>query len=349
MALYSLVTPNELSVFCKEMSVIFFSQVTLLEGTQLLAEQSANKHVKAALTDMHDKMSQGYTFSQTMAEHSNVFTPYLCSMTAIGETSGTLDDIFNRMSVYFEKENQMKKKLRAATTYPAVLTVLMLGVVILLITKILPMFEDLLYSMGGEMPGVTAGLLSASNFIVNNILIILAVILIIVIGTVFCLKSEKGSYQWDKWVVTMPMFRFINTRIFTARFSRCMAILLKSGIQLLNAMTDVLPTIDNKYIKKIYEAKIEEVRAGKTMTEALSETGLLPPLFIRLMTVGQNTGHLDDMLEKAANVFDEETGDAIEKATAMIEPALIVVLSVIVGIILISVMLPMINIMNAIG
>jgi len=349
MAQYSLASPNELSIFCKEMSVMFFSQITLLEGAQLLAGQMTNRHMKAALVRVHEKMSAGFTFAQSLEEHRNVFTPYLCSMVMIGEASGTLDDIFNRMSIYFEKENHTRKKLRSAALYPAVLTALMLGVVVLLITKILPMFEDLLYSMGGAMPGVTAGLLAASNFIVNNIFVILAALIVLAVGAMFFFRSEKGSFWGDRLLATAPMFSFINTRIFTARFSRCMSILLKSGIQLLNAMTDVLPTIDNRYIKKIYEAKIEEVRAGKTLTEALSETGLLPPLFLRLLTVGQNTGHLDDMLEKAANVFDEEVGDAVEKATAMIEPALIVILSVIVGIILISVMLPMINIMNAIG
>jgi len=349
MAQYSLVSPNELSIFCKEMSVMFFSQITLLEGTELLAGQVQNRHMKAALIKIYDKMSAGYTFAQSIAEHPAVFTPYLCSMVAIGEASGALDEIFNRMSVYFEKENKMRKKVRSAAAYPAVLTVLMLGVVVLLITKILPMFEDLLYSMGGTMPGVTAGLLAAGNFIADNILYIVAAVAAVAIGTAVCLRSERGSYLWDEWMIKAPMFKFINTRIFTARFSRCMSILLKSGIQLLNAMTDVLPTIENKYAKKLYESKIEEVRAGKTLTEALAETGLLPPLFIRLMTVGQNTGHLDDMMEKAADVFDEEVGDAIEKATSAIEPALIVVLSVIVGIILISVMLPMIDIMNAIG
>jgi len=349
MALYSLVTPNELSVFCKEMSVIFFSQVTLLEGTQLLAEQSANKHVKAALTDMHDKMSQGYTFSQTMAEHSNVFTPYLCSMTAIGETSGTLDDIFNRMSDYFEKDAKTRKKLRSAAAYPTVLTVLMLGVVVLLITRILPMFEDLLYSMGGEMPGVTASLLKFGNFVTHNVFIILAVIIVLIIGAIVYIRSKRGAFYWDKFLVKLPLLRFLNNRLFTARFARSMAILLKSGIQILNALTDILPTIDNQYLKNIYESKIDEVREGKTLTEAFAGTGLFPPLFMRLLTVGQNTGHLDEMLDKAANVFDEEVSDALDKVTSAIEPALIIILTVIVGIILLSVMLPMIGIMNAIG
>ena len=349
MALYKLASPNELSIFCKEMSVMFFSQITLLEGTQLLSEQAQNKKMKTALSAIYDDMSKGKTFAESFSGHSDVFTPYLCSMVQIGEASGTLDDIFNRMSVYFEKENQMRKKLRNAATYPIVLTVLMLGVVVLLITRILPMFEELLYSMGGTMPGITTALLNMSNFVAGNIIIIAAVIIAVIVGLYFFFRSEKGSMWKDKYAVKLPLFNFISTRVFTARFSRCMAILLKSGIQLLNAMTDVLPTIDNKYIKKIYEAKIDDVRDGKTLSEALAETGLLPPLFLRLMTVGQNTGYLDEMMEKAANVFDEEVGDAIEKLTALIEPALIIILSVIVGVILISVMLPMISIMNAIG
>jgi len=349
MAQYSLVSPNELSVFCKEMSVMFFSQITLLEGTELLAAQSVNKHLKAALTAVHQKMSQGFTFSQSMAEHSRVFTPYLCNMAVIGETSGTLDDVFARMSDYFEKEHRMRKKIRSAATYPAVLTVLMLGVVVLLITRILPMFKDLLYSMGAEMPGVTAGLLSAGDFVADNIFIILTVVAVLAVGAFFYIRSERGAFYWDKFVVTLPLVKFINVRVFTARFARSMALLLKSGVQILNAMNDILPTVENQYIKQIYGNRIDDVKEGKALSEAYAGSGLFPPLFLRLLTVGQNTGHLDEMLDKAAAVFDEEVGDAIEKLTATIEPALIIILTVIVGIILVSVMLPMIDIMNAIG
>ena len=346
---FKLATAKELSIFCRQMSVLFFSQITLMEGVVLLSEQTENKNMKTALLEIHALMEQGYTLSESMGMYPHIFGAYLLNMVSIGETSGTLDIVFGDMSDYFDKEAKLRKKLASAITYPAILTIMMAAIILLLILKILPMFGDILRSMGGEMPAVTRAMISFSGFVVAYLPIIIAVIVIIVLLVTAYSRTEKGAIWFDKMKLRAPVAKFINTRVITSRFARSMAILLKSGVQLVNALEETKAIIDNKYLEKTFNEIIRKVKDGMDLDVALKELGIFPPLFLKMVFIGQTTGHIDNMLDKSAVMFDEDVDEALEKLTIMLEPILIIVLSVVVGIILVSVMLPMISIMNAIG
>ena len=347
--LYKLATPKELSVFCRQMSVLFFSQITLMEGIVLLAEQTENKNLKTALTEVHALMEQGYTLAEALGMYPHIFSAYLLNMVSIGEMSGTLDVVFADMADYFDKESKLRKKLASAITYPAILTVMMAAIVLLLILKILPMFGDILVGMGGEMPAITRAMVSFSYFMVQYLpwigLALVAVAALLGVVT----RTERGLAWRDKMKLTVPIWRYINTRVITARFAGSMAILLKSGVQLVNAMEETKALVDNMYLRSKCDGIIAQVKDGVGLDAALGEMGVFPPLFLKMVHIGQTTGHLDNMLEKSAVMFDEDVEEALERLTTMLEPILIIVLSVVVGIILISVMLPMISIMNAIG
>jgi len=347
--LYKLVTPKELSIFCRQMSVLFFSQITLMEGVILLSEQTENKNLKTALLEIHALMEQGYTLAETMGMYPHIFGAYLLNMVSIGETSGTLDVVFMDMSDYFDKESKLRKKLSSAITYPAILTVMMAAIVLLLILKILPMFGDILRSMGGEMPAVTRAMIAFSGFFVTYLPVIIAVIVVIIVAITFYVRTEKGAIWFDKLKLTAPVAKFINTRVITARFARSMSILLKSGVQLVNALEETKALIDNKYLEGKFNEIISQVKTGTELDVALRELGIFPPLFLKMVYIGQTTGHIDNMLDKSAIMFDEDVDEALERLTVLLEPILIIVLSIVVGIILVSVMLPMISIMNAIG
>ena len=347
--LYKLVSPKELSIFCRQMSVLFFSQITLMEGVVLLAEQAGNKSLKMALVEIHSLMEQGYTLAETMGMYPHIFGSYLLNMVSIGEVSGTLDVVFADMSNYFDKESKLRKKLASAITYPAILTVLMAGIVVLLILKILPMFGDILVSMGGEMPGVTQAMVSASNFLVRNLPFILgAIVLLIVFYRVF-LRTNAGKKWHDGLKLKAPFSKYITTRVITARFARSMSLLLKSGVQIVNALEETKSLIDNHYLAKKFDGVVTNVRNGMDLDAALRTLGIFPPLFLKMVHIGQTTGHLDTMMERSAVMFEEDVEEALDKLTVMLEPILIITLSVIVGVILISVMLPMIEIMKQIG
>lgn len=346
---YSLVSPKELSIFCKQMSVLFFSHITLMEGVQVLAEQTDNAQLKLALGEVYDFMEKGYTFAEAIGMYEHIFTTYLLNMIVIGETSGSLDTVFLRMSAYFDKEHKIHRKLRSAITYPAVLTALMAAIVALLVVKILPMFRDILESMGAQIPSAALVILNAGTFLSSYAIPIILVIVVIILAVVFYIRTEKGRLQLDKAKFSIPAYRYINSRVITSRFARSLSILLKSGVQLLNALEDVSILMDNKFLEEKLALVVDKVRQGESPAELLGELGIFPVLFLKMFIIGEKTGNLDEMLEKSADVFDDEADDAIERFTAMLEPALITVLSIVIGVILLSVMLPMITIMNAIG
>lgn len=346
---FKLVSAKELAIFSRQMSVLFVSAITLMEGAALMAEQSENRQLKICLNEMYAHMEKGLTFAEAMSMYDHIFGSYLVNMVIIGEESGSLDDVFMKMADYFEKEASIRKKLKAAVAYPAVLTVLMAGIVLLLIVKILPMFNEILSGMGGEMPAVTAMFLAFSVFVNKYLLYIVIVAAAVILGAVYFKGTERGALWWDTMKVKAPGGRYVNARVATSRFARSMAILLKSGVQLLNALEDITPLLDNRYLEARFRQVIDEVKTGGQLSTALEKMGVFPPLFLKMIVIGQSTGHLDDMMDRSANIFDEEVYDAIERITGMIEPVLIIILSIIVGVILLSVILPMNNIMNTIG
>ncbi|MDR1541361.1 MAG: type II secretion system F family protein [Clostridiales bacterium] len=346
---FSGVSPKELSIFCRQMSVMYISQITIMEGLLLLAEQTENKQLKKALLEIHERMNEAYAFRDSISMYPHIFGAYLINMVMIGEDSGSLDSVFSRMANYFEKEDKVKKKLKSAIAYPLVLTVLMVAIVMLLIIKILPMFQHTLETMGGTMPVATRMIFTAANFISEYAWAIAVAVGAAIILALASTRSEKGRAFKDKLKITAPISSFVNSRVITARYSRGLSILLKSGVQLLNAMESIATLIDNKFLEEKFKEAFLKVKEGESLVGVLKEINFFPPLFLRMVAIGHDTGHLDEMLDKTANIFDDEVDEAVEKITLMVEPALIIMLSIVVGIILLSVMLPMISIMNAIG
>ncbi len=343
---YRYVDPKELSIFCKQMSVVFFSYITLMEGILMLADQSDNEELKTALTEIHDLMDKGYTFAETIAMYDHIFGRYLIKMIFIGEASGNLDVIFADMSSYYEKENNIRKKIKAAITYPVTLSIMMLAIIVFLVRSILPMFDSMLTSMGAAPSLVTGSIIAITEFFNTYGIIFLLGFVAVVVGLNFYFKTEKGSFALDKLKTKLPGVKYITARVITTRFARSLAILLKSGIQVVSAIEQSIVLVDNTYLNKKFVTAYEKIKDGEDLANTLEEIGIFPNLFIKMIIIGQSTGNLDVMLDKSSNLFEDEVDDAIDRTTRLIEPILITILSLIVGIILLAVMLPMINIMQ---
>jgi len=347
--LFRNVSAKETSIFCRQMSVLFFSDISLMEGLALVTEQTENAQIKIALNEILKHMDEGLTFAESIAMYTNLFSSYMLNMVKVGEVSGTLDVVFVELSNYYEKENKVRKRLKSAVTYPLVLSIMMAVIIGVLIIKILPMFNDVLKSMGGQMPALTRWMLSLSAFLAQYGLIILGILLIAVLIISQIRKTENSSLWFDKLKVQLPLARYIYSRAIVSRISRSLSLLLKSGIQIIVALKEMTAIIDNKHLENEFKKSIKEVEDGKELSEALKKMNIFPPLFLKMIVIGEKTGNLDEMLERSSSIFDEELEDAVEKVTALIEPILILILSVVIGIILISVMLPMISIMTSIG
>ncbi|MCL2351339.1 MAG: type II secretion system F family protein [Firmicutes bacterium] len=345
---YALVSPKELSVYCREMSVVFFSQVTVMEGLLMIAEHTDNAQLRQALREIHSHMRSGMTFAAAASMYPHILTPYLANMIGIGEAGGTLDTVFEMMSDYFDKEHRTRRRLRSAVSYPLALTVLMAGIVVLMVVKILPMFENTLLSMGGDMPSATKAIFRASDFLARWFWAIAAVVAALALAFARFAGTGPGRLWLDRLKMTFPPGAFIRSRILTARLSRSLAILLKSGVQLLGALEETHALAGNGFAENRLAAVSERVREGEGLSGALRTAGFFPPLFLDMVTIGEATGRLEEMLGRAAGVFDAEAEEAGERLAATLEPALVIVLSVVVGGILLSVMVPMVSVMNAI-
>lgn len=342
------VNKRDLAVFCRQLSVIINSGVTIVEAIQILADQVEKKNFKAVLEIVGDDVQKGKLLSQSMTDYPGVFPEFLRNMIQIGEASGTLDEIMDRMADYYENEDRINRKVKSAMVYPIILGVMTVGVVILLMVMVLPMFSSVLSEMGGEMPGITKALMTGSSFMVHNIAYILLGAFLIAVAFVSYVRTPAGRFRYDAFKLTFPLSRTITVKVITSRFARSMGILLRSGIQIISAMDTMTGLIGNRAVELKFRQSAEDVQQGRGISESLSKIGIFPPLLIHMVEVGERTGELDQMLLRTSGFFDEEVEAAVTRMTTFIEPVMIVILAVVVGTILLSIFLPMLSIMNAV-
>ena len=348
---HKLLKAKELTSFCRQMSMISRSDITFLEGVALVADQATSAEVKKTMEAIHAQMETGLSFGKAFVTHGDIFPTYLVNMVELGESSGNLDNIFAQMADYYDKESRFQAKIRTATTYPAILLVLMILVIVLLVTKVLPTFEDLLISMGGELPLITKVMLGFGMGISKIILPLIIVVLIAALLLYRYFNGINGRRAWDKFKLSAPFLSRLNQFIVTTRFARSMAILIRSGSSLLTSLETAAGLLGNAFVEHTIKENLANFGepGGPTLSQVLEKTSVFPSIFLRMTLIGEKTGNLDVMMEKSAQSFNDETDDQLDKLSTTLEPALIIILSVIVAIILLSVMLPMIQIISSIA
>lgn len=340
------VNKRDLAVFCRQLSVVLNSGITILEAVSILSEQVQKKTFKAALMTVRDDLQKGRLLSQAMGAFPSIFPEFLLNMVRIGEASGTLETVMEQMADYYENEDRISRKVKSAMTYPTILAVMLVGVVILLMVAVLPTFSGVLTDMGGQMPGITRVLMAISDFMVKNIIYIAVVMAGIVAFRYFYIRTENGRLRSDTFKITYSLFKNVNVKVVTARFARSLGILLKSGMNIINAFDLMAGLMGNREVERRFMKSAEEVQQGRGISVSLAKMNLFPPLLIHMVAVGEQTGELDQMLTRTSKFFDEEVDVAIQKLTAMIEPLMIIILAGVIAVVLLSIFLPMLEIMN---
>lgn len=342
------VKKNEFFIFCRQFAIILNSGINIVEAVEILTHQTNNNKLKETLKGLHEQLMEGIMLSSAMGSYKDVFPDFFVSMIQVGEISGTLDSVLNRMAEYYEKEHKVAKKIKSASLYPIIVMVIALGVITLLMLKVLPMFSKMLSSMGGKLPFITQLLMGVSNFMVNNFIYIVLTIIIMMVAAAFYKKSERGKYKLDGLKLKLPIIKDVVRKSITSKFSRSLSLLLKSGIPIIRALEIMSTIIGNKIVEEKFKDCCIEVKEGKGMAVSLENMNLFPPMLVHMVSVGERTGELDDILDRTAVFFEDEVDEAIDHATTLIEPIMIVFLAVVVGIVLLAVMLPMTNIMQSI-
>lgn len=339
---------KDIAVFCRQFHAMLSAGVAIIQCLDILKQQTENTRFKAVIAEVSEDVRKGNSFSSSLKTHRETFPEILINMVEAGEVSGNLDSVMNRMATHFEKENKIKTKIKGTMIYPIVLSCVAVAVIIFLLTFVMPTFIGMFESSGVELPGPTRMLIAMSNLLRNYWYIMLLVIAGIVYMTGRYLKTDKGRYAFDSFKLKIPIVKGSLRKIATAHFTRTLSILISSGIPLLQAMQVVARVVGNKVISNAILDVREELQKGAGLSEPIRRIGIFPPMVDSMIKIGEESGTLSEILEKTASFYDDEVEAELQRLVALIEPLLIVIMGFAVGFIVISIALPMFDMMKTV-
>lgn len=342
------VTAKQISIFCKQFATLLKAGVPVASGLDILYRQTENKKFKSALEDVYTEVQKGSQVSTAIRNHPKVFPSLMVNMVESGEMSGNLDNIMERLAIHYEKDAKISSRIKGAMIYPIALSVISVVVVIFLITVILPTFTGMFTNSGTELPLPTRILLGISDFIKGYWYIVIGAIGLLIFVVNRYLNSSVGRYQFDALKFKLPVVKGSMDKIVTARFTRTLGSLLRSGIPLIDALELAGSVTGNVVIEEKVNYIASEVEKGETLGVALKRTPTFGPMVVSMIQIGEESGSLDQMLDKSADFYEQELEDAIDRLLKLMEPLLIVVMAVVIGFIVISMALPMFDMVNTI-
>ncbi len=349
MAKTTTIRKQDMIVFARQLALVVDSDVSIHIGLGIINEKSNDEKLKIIIERIQHAIIMGDSLSEALSKEDDYFPKIVQSIVKIGEESGELASALNQIADNYESELETSSKIRAAVTYPIILSSLMIAAVLVLIIKVLPMFNGILASFGGEMPLLTQTIMAFSNWIGQHILAILIVVIVLIAAITLYFKSEKNKIVWHKLMFKLPIIGQITAATTAVHFARNMAMLIKSGISVNRSSHLVAEIFDNRHAQQKISKAAAAIDAETPFEIAVEKLNLFPSVLIKLLAVAGSTGHIDLMLEKAAQTMEQELNYRLERLTTVIEPILIIFISLLVGLILIAVILPIIDIMNAIG
>ena len=323
--------------------------VSLVKALNILYMQVDKKSMKKSIKQIYESVQKGDQFSEGLRKQRGVYPEMMISMIEAGEASGKLDHVMIKLAEQFEKDVKLKSKIKSAMTYPIVLMFLAVGVVIILVVKVIPIFLTLLEEGGSELPAPTKILVAFSNILTSYWYLILVGIGIIALLIKGYVSSDLGMRQWHKFKLNLPLIGKLNEKIIAVRFTRTLSTMLSSGMSMMQALEIVTKVVNNKIVMEQLIATKEDIRTGMSLSESLKNVSAMPPMVYSMIGIGEESGTIEEMMEKAAEYYDDEVENSIQKLVSLMEPMLIVFMGAVVGFIVISMMLPIFDLYEAIG
>jgi len=330
----------DLVVFTRQLATMIDAGLAMVQSLQALAEQTTNKVMRDVIKDVCSRVEGGDSFSEALVKHPKVFNRLYVCMVGAGERGGLLAEILARLATYLENSARLRKKVKSAMMYPTVVTIVAIGITIFLLVKVVPVFGDVYKGFGAKLPGPTQWLISFSNTVREYLLYIIPAAIGIVYGWLAYIKTKTGREFWDRTRIKLPIFGVIAHKICLARFTRTLASLIRSGVPILEVLQIVSNTVGNVVMEKAVRVAAADIEKGEGISVALGKHPVFPSMIIRMVTAGEQTGKIEQMLERISNFLDEEIESTLNGLTSLIEPLLIVFLGVTVGGIAICMFLP---------
>lgn len=336
---------QELSSFCSQMAMILKAGVSPLEGISIMNEDPSGKEDEKILAQMEELIGQTGSMSQAV-KAVKVFPAYFINMVEIGEESGRLDDVMEALSEHYRREAQIGAAIKHAITYPFVMIAMMMVVVLVLVTKVLPAFNDAFLQMGHELTGFSKGILDFGLGLNRYSLVLIIFFAVLLVLFLFCSGTNKGRSIFLRVSAKLGIGKKLSASASACRMASGMAIVLSSGLNVERSMELTRGLVEDSEYHKRIDRCCKALDEGADMGEAMKRAGLFSGLYIRMATVGFRTGTLDEVMRKIASSYEEELDTRITRVIAVLEPSLVAALSLVVGIVLLSVMLPLLGLMS---
>jgi type IV pilus assembly protein PilC len=341
-----------LMIFTRQLATLIDSGLPLLRGLTVLGRQEPNPVMKRTINTLADSVQTGSTFSESLQQFPKIFNKLYVNMVKAGELGGVLELVLNRLAEYQEKAQKLKNKIVAAMVYPIIVMVIAVGIMVFLMTVIVPKFEKIFEDMLGsrdKLPELTKWVIGFSRWMQSNILLILAITAGLIMLWQF-IKSTKGGRRWiDSTKLKLPLFGDVQRKSAISRFSRTLGTLVTSGVPILQALNITRDTAGNVIVSNAITKVHDSVKEGESMVGPLESSKVFPPMVISMVDVGEETGQLPEMLLKVADVYEDEVDNSVSALTSMLEPLMIVVLAVVVGVIVLALFMPLIQIIQGIN
>lgn len=341
----SSVSLSELTTFCRQFSIMQNTGISILDCLDILRNQSYSPYFLKLLQVIYEDVKSGLLLSDAFDKHKKVFPHFFRSMVRVGELSGRMETVFASLADYYESDKAIKGKVKSALSYPMMLLAMTIGVVALMMVLVVPTFRSAMEQMEVEITGLTKAVYEMSDFLLTNGRLLILGIIVFFLTVMLFARTESGAMLFDKLKVKLPLVKQIQRNLLTARFARAFGLLLSSGMDLNAAMESVEVIIGNRYIKEKFRKAAEDVRSGVSLTVAFENYDLFPKMMIQMVSIGERTGTMDDVLMRSCVFFDNQVETSLNSMTSKIQPVMLLLLGGIVGILFIAVYSPMLSIM----
>lgn len=343
------VSARDYSIFCRQFVSIISAGVSIINALEMMRDQTENKTLKKALGEVYEDVSKGESMAGAMKKHSKVFPSMLCNMVEAGEASGSMEVAFERMAVQFEKENKLKQSVKKAMIYPIVLLVVMVGVLFLMMIWVIPNFMGMFAELDTELPPITQAVVNMSDFVIAKWWLILLVVAAAIALFKAYAASPSGKFVLGGIALKIPVFGKLQTKSECARLGRTLCTLLGAGVPMMDAIEITGRSMENVHYKKAMMDAKDQVMRGMALSRPLKTCGLFPPMVVHMVSIGEETGNIETMLENVANYYEDDVQVATEQVMALMEPMIIVVMAIVVGVLIMAIMQPMLTLYESIG
>ena len=340
---------DDLIVFSRQLATMVDAGIALVAALDILAEQMEDRNFKQVIVEVRDDVETGSSLSEALSKHSTVFSNLFINMVRAGESSGMLDEILDRVATYLEKTGALQRKIKSALVYPIAVTIMSIIITVFLLIKVVPVFKDIYSGFGADLPLPTLIMLGVSDFVKQYFYLVVGMLAAFIFFIYRYSKTEKGCLKIDNIKLRMPVFGILIKKVAVSKFTRTLSTLIRSGVPILAALEIVSRTSGNSVIEQAVNQVGANVKEGESIAEPLMRSGVFPPMVVRMISVGEQTGELEKMLSKIADFYDEQVDAAVSGLTSLIEPLIIAFLGIIIGGIVICMFLPILKMTTLIG